>query len=455
MFDGNYTNLELSLLKYIRDNNDVSFKKELFTENRATVFEIFQNFYKSYQKTPTDISTFELIIRQKSYPPECIVIFNEISTAKYYEKGYLVDTLWTYYKLREIQKSTNEFSTNLNKQDGNFDDALKTYLGKLLSTKSINSRVEKGFIFENVEERWEKYKIQEQSDKKLQGMDTHFHWWNNNCSGAVKKRTYIVYGRPKAGKTTLKFNLGYNIASLEKKHVLFVTGEMPKDKLELVYDSRESMIDCMLLANANLGPSLRLKYKEALKNVFLRKDNFYIVQPSPGFTSEDILSYCYEYEKLTGYPIDLVIIDYIRKMKTLQKHSGDWDKYDYITEELIENVAKPLNVAVVSSTHENRLGVTLKRKGEDRGDDTVSGSDRISANINGLFLIDSFHNTQDPNLINKMRVTCSVNRDGPTFVEDMAYLKDRYYVGEKIINISEIDETIKSTQDTFIDKDFS
>lgn len=444
---------EMSLLRYARDNNDISINRNLFTENRKVVFEIFVNYYKAYHSVIKDIDTFNLIVRQKAYPVECLATFAELDFAKHHPKEYLQDVLWDYYRIRETQQGITEFNNSLNKRDISVADSQRRFISHLLNIRNLNDKIKQGFIWDNVKERWEEYKEKERNPIKMEGIPTHFAWWDRYCSGAVKGRLYMIYGPPKAGKSTLKANIGYNISVYEHEDVMYISGEMPKSKLELVFDARETMIESALISNGNLAPSSREKFKEALRNIFTRKDPFYIVQPKPGFTTEDLIGYKHAYEKKTGRKLKVMIVDYLRKMTTSRKNTAKHEELDYITEELFENLAKGEDLPVIISTHENRAGKIARRKGEENGSENIDGSYRIGGNVNALFLIESFHNSKKPELINKMRVSCEINRDGPSFSEDMEYLKDRYYVGNDRVEIPGTEEKKKDDQ-PFIERDF-
>lgn len=434
---------EMALLKYSKNSNDISFNKELFTEDRKKVYEIFIEYFRSYHSVVKDLNTFSSWVKNKEYPPSCLTVFSEVEYAKPYEKDYLIDVLWDYYRVREMQEASNIFNTKV-RQGTSIIDAQRQFISHMLNVRNLNDKIKQGYIFDNVKERWIEYMQKEANPIKMEGIPTHFHWWDKNCSGAVKKRLYMIYGPPKSGKSTVKMNVGYNIAVYEHQDVMVVTGEMPKDKLENIFFSREARLDSMLISNGNLSPQSREIFKSALRNIFLRKDLFYVVEPRPGFTTEDLIGYAYGYEKKTGRKIKVMIVDYLRKMDTSRKNTATHEKLDYITEDLFENLAKGEDMAVITSTHENRIGAMARRKGEANGVENIDGSYRIANSVNALFLLDSFKNTKDPKLINKMRVSCEINRDGPSFTEEMIYIPENYYVGDPEIEIPKEDtETLE------------
>lgn len=423
--------LQNSFLKYVINNADVSVPEIFLTGPHKECYSLIKEYYLKHSEIPNTNTLFE-VVKERQINDRVYQTFIECQLAPDYNKGYLTEALEEEHTLRTVQFAVRNFNDDLNKGDN--PKLLKQSLISTLLKETQDASVQGGFVWEDAPERWKLFKIQEASDRKLLGVPTHISCFDQNLSGFVRSRSYLIVGLPKTGKTILMLNMGYNIARYEREHVLFVSGEMGKLDLELRIDARDSMIDSLLIANANLAPSLKERYRESLSKQYDRKDPFYIVEPKPGFTPIDVASEVMKYEKKFGVLPHTVIVDYLWKMRSSRKVSGGRpEELGFIMEDLVENVCKRFNVALLTATQESRDGAIMKRNKKERGQESVGLSSQITPHVNAQWIIDVYHNTADLALMNKMFIMCDTNRNGPTFKSELVFLKEPNYIGDNEI----------------------
>lgn len=435
-------NLELSLIKYIVVNSDLSIGESLLTGPRRKLYRILKEYYLEYNEFPN-----ENTIKHK-YPDEIelATTYVEAQISDTFNKDYLLEQLDGERITRRVQKGINLFNESEDKRAG-----LNKLLSEVMLDDIEDERIIKGFVYENVKDRYKQFKEREENPNHLNGKSFHIKCLNDKFQGKSGARFLCFVGLPGSGKTDIMVNLGYNLSRFEDEHVLYISGELKKDEIATRIDARDAMIDGMLIKAGTLSGDLKEKFKESLKDQKNRKDKFYIVEAQPDFTVEDVITWMLEYEKEFGCLPGTIIIDYLWLMETNKKYSGMAEKLGLIAKDLRHRLAKKFNVCVITATQESRGGALEKKKGKARGMEAVGESNKIAPHVHGMIMIDTF-NMDNPELMNIMRLTTVKNTFGPLGVDDVFYARNCSYVGDKMVPTGMIIKSKKKEENPEIEK---
>jgi replicative DNA helicase len=143
---------------------------------------------------------------------------------------------------RRLIRAAGEIAEQAYDEDGEIDtivDAAEKELFQAADQKAKHDLVPLGDILIDTFDR-----IEELQNNKgaLRGLKTGFADLDHKTAGFQKSDLIIIGARPAMGKTTLAQNLIYNVASINKKPVLFFSLEM----------SREQIVDRMIADVANV-----------------------------------------------------------------------------------------------------------------------------------------------------------------------------------------------------------
>jgi len=218
------------------------------------------------------------------------------------------------------------------------------------------------------------YKDRAENPEKAYGIRTGFDWLDQQTLGIHPGEMFLIGGRPGAGKSVFILNVGIN-AYKAGKNVLIVSIEMPHD----LYQQRFYSCYCDLPHNAIRAGTLtkeqframadaieHIKQEEKTKNHYLHIADITSVS---AFTVEA------EVKKVTmryGVKPDLLVVDYLGIMKSIDKSTSDWQAQLAIAEEL-RCLGRVKNIPVLSAVQLNRD----KHKG--KGTERIGRADGIGA----------------------------------------------------------------------------
>lgn len=438
--------LQLSLLKKIILTNDISVDEELFTGVRKELYSILKKYYSEKGQFPTE-ETIQHYVKKNNLDKEISASYYEIELADDINKEYAIDELTDNLIFRKLKEHEDSFLRESEKQGVRV--AYPKFISNLLQVNGNKTNLQKGFVWETAKERWERYKTLEDGEK-IKIPKFRIDCLDKNIIMAPGEPAVIVFiASPGVGKTTVCMNIGYNLARFENERVMFISGEMSKNELSVIFDARDSMIDSMLIRRGNLSDSLRDKYKETLKEQYRRKDKFYIIdttETGSSFTAEDIISWMNQYKLEFGEYPTKICADYLWLMETNRKYQGNAEKLGYCTLDLVQKIAKPFKIQVITSSQESRDGQKLKQQKKIRGLESIGESNKIGAHANVVIMLDQFRDSDDIELKNKIQMHCVKNRFGPLFTEKAWYLREYSYIGDShmgLISVPDKKETEK------------
>ena len=152
----------------------------------------------------------------------------------------------------------------------------------------------------------------------LRGIRTGYRDLDNMTAGLQRSDLIILAARPAMGKTTLVTNLAYNVATIEKKPVLFFSLEMSKEQLVDRMLADASGVDSWNIRTGNLSDNDFAKLSEAMGE--MAEAPIYI-DDTPGLS---ILEMRTKARRLAHEgEIGLIIVDYLQLMQATNNHNGN------------------------------------------------------------------------------------------------------------------------------------
>jgi len=218
------------------------------------------------------------------------------------------------------------------------------------------------------------YKDRAEHPEKAYGVRTGFDWLDQQTLGIHAGEMFLIGGRTGAGKSVFILNVGVN-AFRAGKNVLIVSIEMPHN----LYQQRFYSCYCDIPYNAIRAGTLSkeqykimanaiadIKSEEQVKNHYLHIAD---ISSVTAFTIEA------EVKKVTmkyGVKPDLLIVDYLGIMKSIDNTKADWQAQLAVAEQL-RGISRTKNIPILSAVQLNRD----KNKG--KGTERIGRSDGIGA----------------------------------------------------------------------------
>jgi len=218
------------------------------------------------------------------------------------------------------------------------------------------------------------YKERVDNPEKAYGIRTGFDHIDQQTLGIHAGELFIIGGRTGAGKSVFILNVGVN-AYKNGKNVLIVSIEMP----HTLYQERFYSCYCDLPYNAiRAGTLSKEQYKilqETLMYIKNEEQNNKHYLHIADITSVSAFTVDAEVKKVTmkyGNKPDLLIIDYIGIMKSIDNSNADWQEQLAIAEE-VRSISRTKKIPILSAVQLNR------DKHKSKGTERIGRSDGIGA----------------------------------------------------------------------------
>jgi replicative DNA helicase len=186
----------------------------------------------------------------------------------------------------------------------------------------------------------------------LRGLKSGFRDLDNKTAGFQKDDLVIVGARPAMGKTTFAQNIAYNVATINKKGVLFFSLEMGKDEITDRMISDVSGVDNWKIRTGNLTDEDFGKISDAMGEM---AEAPIFIDDTPGTTILEIRNKARR--AAHEHDIGMVIIDYLQLIQGSDRYAGN--RVQEVTEisRGLKILARELHVPVIALAQLNR-GVT-------------------------------------------------------------------------------------------------
>ena len=228
---------------------------------------------------------------------------------------------------------------------------IQTWITKFAgSTEDEERRVEEAFEDLIKSRNWKAY------NKQIScGIDIIDQWTGG---GLTRRQLGIILAPTGQGKTTCLTIMAHKMALVEGKRVLFITNELSMNEIAVKLGTLVSGESLGLVAT---NPEIIRKSLTYIK-AYNYSNKLYLVAVNRDISTVDIESIVSKYINLYGWAPEVVVIDYMERMKPTSKELKQietWTWYGSIASDLIR-MSKRLDVLVWTAAQTNRQGYNSK-----------------------------------------------------------------------------------------------
>ncbi|MBQ7040529.1 replicative DNA helicase [Candidatus Saccharibacteria bacterium] len=255
----------------------------------------------------------------------------------------------------------------------------------------------------------------------LRGLKTGFVDLDKKLAGFQKGTLVVIGARPAMGKTTFAQNLVYNMASINKKHILFFTMEMAATEITERMVAAVANVDAWNIRTGNLSDSDFAKISDALGEI----DDCPILFDDT--SNMNILELRNKARRAAhDYNLGAIIIDYLQLLNGTDRYAGN--RVQEITEVSrgLKTLARELEIPVIALAQLSRNVTGRDDPKPILSDLRDSGSIEQDADV-VMFIHrpDYYHqNDDDYEETNITQLLIEKHRQGPTGRVDFYFDKD-------------------------------
>jgi replicative DNA helicase len=266
-------------------------------------------------------------------------------------------------------------------------------------------------------------KLYEQG-QRITGLETHFEDFDSMTSGLQKSDLVIIAARPSMGKTAFAINIAENAAVRDNKVVGVFSLEMSRESLLLRLLCSQAMVDSHKLRTGFLG---RDDYNKLVTGLAALAEAPIFIDDTPGISISEMRAKCRRLQQAQGR-LDLVVVDYLQLVAGTPVGVGR--RYENRTQEVsaisrgLKGLAKEMRCPVVALSQLSRAPES--RAGNNRpqlADLRESGAIEQDADVVAFIFREEVYKPDDPDLQGKAELIIAKQRNGPTGIVRMAFIK--------------------------------
>jgi replicative DNA helicase len=260
--------------------------------------------------------------------------------------------------------------------------------------------------------------------QRITGLATHFEDFDEKTSGLQKSDLVIIAGRPSMGKTAFAINIAENAAVRDKKVVGVFSLEMSRESLLLRMLCSQSMVDSHKLRTGFLA---REDYGKLATGLAALVESPIFIDDTPSISISEMRAKCRRLQQAQGR-LDLIVVDYLQLVAG--SPSGSARRYENRTQEVsaisrgLKAMAKEMRCPVMalsqlSRAPENRTGNNRPQLADLR----ESGAIEQDADVVAFIFREEVYKPDDPDLEGKAELIIAKQRNGPTGIVKLAFIK--------------------------------
>ena len=294
--------------------------KDFYEERHRIIFEAMMNLYDSHRGIDLLTLTAELKTQKKLKDVGGAPYLTELSTfvpTVVHAKSYaeIVEKAATRRRLisagTEIINKAYEDDADVKTLVGAAEKELFEVSDKVVKSDYVAMNELLADAFDRIEEL-------QKNKGALRGLKTGFRDLDKKTAGFQKGDLVIIGARPVMGKTTFAQNLTYNIASMNKKGVLFFSMEMAANEIVDRMISDVSGVDNWKMRTGNLSEEEFNKIGDALAEM----DELPIyIDDTSSMTIMDLRNKARR--AMHDHDIGIVIVDYLQLIQGSDRYKGN------------------------------------------------------------------------------------------------------------------------------------
>ena len=255
---------------------------------------------------------------------------------------------------------------------------------------------------------------------ELRGIRTGYRDLDNMTAGLQRSDLIILAARPAMGKTTLVTNLAYNVATIEKKPVLFFSLEMSKEQLVDRMLADAANVDSWNIRTGKLSDEDFLKLSEASGEL---AEAPIFIDDTPGLSVLEMRTKARR--KNHESQLGLIIVDYLQLMQASGNHAGNRVQEVSEISRGLKLIARELNVPLIAISQLSRSVETRTPPIPQLSDLRESGSIEQDADIVSFIYRPSYYEPDNPEVQNITDLIIAKHRNGPTGKVELYFHPER------------------------------
>lgn len=244
---------------------------------------------------------------------------------------------------------------------------------------------------------------------ELRGVRTGYRDLDNMTAGLQRSDLIILAARPAMGKTTLVTNLAYNVATIEKKPVLFFSLEMSKEQLVDRMLADAANVDSWNIRTGKLTDEDFMKLSEASGEL---AEAPIFIDDTPGLSVLEMRTKARR--KNHEEPLGLIIVDYLQLMQASAAVAGNRVQEVSEISRGLKLIARELNVPLIALSQLSRSVESRTPAIPQLSDLRESGSIEQDADIVSFIYRPAYYEPDNPEVQNITDLIIAKHRNGPT-----------------------------------------
>src|SRR5215475_8972646 len=267
-------------------------------------------------------------------------------------------------------------------------------------------------------------KLYEQG-QRITGLETHFEDFDGMTSGLQKSDLIIIAARPSMGKTAFAINIAENAAVRNKKVVGIFSLEMSRESLLLRMLCSQSLVDSHKLRTGFLS---RDDYRKLVDGLAALVEAPIFIDDTPSISLSEMRAKCRRLQQAHGR-LDMIVVDYLQLVASAPLGSSG-RRYENRTQEVsaisrgLKAMAKEMRCPLVALSQLSRAPES--RTGNNRpqlADLRESGAIEQDADVVAFIFREEVYKPDDPDLEGKAELIIAKQRNGPTGIVRLAFIK--------------------------------
>ncbi|MBR2543207.1 replicative DNA helicase [Candidatus Saccharibacteria bacterium] len=318
---------------------------DFYEKRHEAIFQAITDLYDAHK--PIDLLTLTAELRSKKKLKEVggaayLTELSEFVPAAAHAKAY-ADIIEKAAVRRRLIKAGTEIANKAYEDDANADDLVGRAEQELFEVSDKIIKSDYVAMDELLADAFDRLEELQKNKGALRGLKTGFSDLDKKTAGFQKGDLIIVGARPSMGKTTFAQNLAYNIASINKRGVLFFSMEMAANEIIDNMISSVSGVDSWKMRTGNLSDTEFAKIGDALGE--MDEVPIYIDDTS-SMTITELRNKARR--AAHDHDIGIIVLDYLQLITGSDRYAGN--RVQEITEisRGLKILARELSVPVVA-----------------------------------------------------------------------------------------------------------
>jgi replicative DNA helicase len=319
--------------------------RDFYDERHQMIFEAMMSLYDQHKPVDLLTVTTELRTKKKLKDVGGAPYLTELSgfvPAATHAKAY-AEIIEKTSTRRRLIKAGNEIANKAFEDDADVQNLIGSAEKELFEVSDKVVRSDYVAMDELLADAFDRIEDLHKNKGALRGLKTGFRDLDKKTAGFQKGDLVIIGARPAMGKTTFAQNLTYNIASMNKKGVLFFSMEMAANEIVDRMISDVSGVDNWKMRTGNLTDDEFQRIGEALGEM----DELPIyIDDTSSMTIMDLRNKARR--AMHDKDIGIVIVDYLQLIQGSDRYKGN--RVQEVTEisRGLKILARELEIPVVA-----------------------------------------------------------------------------------------------------------